>query len=78
MYYAKWIDGLLDVVEEPKDGYKLMIFTEPPEAPSGYCASFYWYEIDNAWKQTWEIIQVNDEVSDSEVLNILLGGDENA
>lgn len=74
MYYARWIDGLLDVVEEPKDGYKPMQFTDPPKAPSGFEAAFYWRETDNAWEQTWEIVPVADEVTDEEALAILMGG----
>lgn len=74
MYYAKWIDGLLDVVEEPKDDYKPMVQTEPPEAPSGYVAAFFWKETDSAWEQTWEIVLDDDELTDEEALSILLGG----
>lgn len=73
MYYAKWIDGLLDVVEEPKDGYKPMQFTEAPEAPSGYEAAFFWKETNSAWVQTWEIVQDDDELDDADALSILLG-----
>lgn len=74
MYYAKWIDGLLDVVEAEKDGYKPMQFTETPEAPSGYEAAFFWKENTDAWVQTWEIVPASEEVDDSEALEILLGG----
>lgn len=76
MYYAKWIDGLLDVVEEEKDGYKPMVNTEQPEAQTGYEALFYWRETDDAWVQTWEIVPIaEDELTDAEALSILLGGD---
>lgn len=74
MYYAKWIDGLLDVSEAEKDGYKPMVFSEPPEAPSGYEAGFFWKETASAWVQTWEIVPASDEVDDAEALNIILGG----
>ena len=74
MHYAKWIDGLLDVSEEPKDGYKPLTFTDPPEAPSGYEALSFWRETDGAWVQTWEVVLDADEVDDAEALSILLGG----
>lgn len=73
MMYAKWIGGLLDVVEEQKNGYKPMAHTEPPEAPSGYHAGFFWKETDSAWEQTWEIVPDEDELDDAELVNILLG-----
>ena len=59
--YAKWIDGLLDVVEEEKAGYKPLTFTEAPDAPSGYEAASYWKETDAAWEQTWEIVPVDND-----------------
>ena len=62
MYYAKWIDGLLDVVEVETDGYKPMVNTEAPTAPEGYKAAFYWKEEADRYVQTWEIVlDVDDE-----------------
>lgn len=74
--YAKWDNGIMLVAEEATQGYKPMITTEPPEAPEGYHAAFYWLEESEAFVQTWEIVPTIDDVDDSEALRILLGVEE--
>lgn len=74
--YMRFADGLLWTATEPTEGYKPVTMTEPPEAPEGYHAAFYWKEENEAFVQTWEIVPTVDDVDDSEALNILLGVEE--
>lgn len=73
--YGKTISGVLYVVQEPKDGYKPFVYTEAPEAPTGYHAAYYWHETEDSFVQTWEIVEVYDEINDAEAFDIIFGGD---
>lgn len=73
--YLKWEDGLMLVSNTEKEGYKPAVYTEAPEAPTGYTAGFYWRETEDAFVQTWEVVPEMDEVTPEEALNILLGGE---
>lgn len=67
--YAKWNDGIMLVTDTEKAGYKPMVQTEAPEAPSGYYATFYWQETVDSFEQTWEIVpepEPDAEISDYE------------
>ena len=53
-------------------GWKLVVFTEPPEAPSGYYYESGWTEEDDEIVQTWTLTELPDEVDDSEALAAIL------
>lgn len=55
-------------------GFKPVRFTEPPEIEPGYEAVSGWEETQEAILQIWTV-QPEGELSDGEVLNILLGGE---
>jgi len=74
--YMRFENGLLYTAEEPTEGYKPVTMTQPPEAPTGYHAAYYWKEETAAFVQTWEVVEDVDEVDDAEALNILLGVEE--
>ena len=75
--YGKTIEGVLYVVDEPRDGYKPFVYTEDPEAPDGYHAAYFWRETEDSFMQTWEIVaDSEDELTDDEALQIILGGDD--
>ena len=58
-------------------GYKLVVFTEPPEAPEGYYAESGWTEAEDAITQTWTLVELPpEEPSAGELLDIILGGIE--
>jgi hypothetical protein len=76
--YAKWDNGLMLVSEVDQSGYKPMTNTEPPPAPSGYHAVFYWQETVESFVQAWEIVQDVEDTTTDEALaryaNKLTGG----
>ena len=53
-------------------GWKLVVFTEPPEAPSGYYYESGWSEDETEITQTWTKKEVPDEVSAEEALAAIL------
>ena len=55
-------------------GYKPVRYTEPPETQPGYVAVPGWTETENEIVQTWTA-EPEGDISDTEVLEILLGGD---
>lgn len=57
------------------DGYKVVQYTEQPEAPSGYYYAETWTETEDAIVQTWEIVEA--EVDPAEAMEILFGGGVN-
>ena len=56
-------------------GWKLVVFTDAPEAPDGYYYESGWEEKDNTIEQTWTLVEITD-IDDAEALNIILGGEE--
>ena len=55
-------------------GYKPVIFTEKPEAPSGYEYAAVWSETEAAVVLGWELREASELPAD-EALSILLGGE---
>ena len=47
-------------------GWKPVVFTDHPEAPSGYMYTDGWTEGDDEIVQTWTLTELPDEVDDSE------------
>ena len=77
--YGKTIDGVLYVVTEPTEGYKPFVYTDAPEAPSGYHAAYYWRETADSFVQTWEIVEDYEDITDgdkAEAYDILMGVSE--
>ena len=52
-------------------GWKPIHYTEPQEAPSGYCYVSSWEEKENEILQVWTLEEA--EMDDSEFLKIILG-----
>lgn len=72
--YGKIINGVLYVVSGQKDGWKPFAYTEEPEAQEGYHTAYIWVETEDSFNQQWETIEDHEEdIDDSEALNILLG-----
>ena len=57
-------------------GWKPVVFTEPPEAPSGYYYESSWEEQDDAIVQTWTLVELPDDIDDAEAFDIIFGGAE--
>ena len=53
-------------------GWLPVVFTEAPEAPTGYYYESGWTEEDDEIVQTWTLTELPDEVSDSEALAAIL------
>lgn len=75
--YGKFIEGVLYVVNSPRFGYKPFVYTEAPEAPSGYHAGYIWSETIESILQVWEIVEdfddVDEEADYADAGRILLG-----
>ena len=81
------LDEELYVTYNPTDemlaeqGWLPVVETEPPEnPPSGYhyepTYTEWQTETGNEILQEWELVQDSDEISDSEALEIIMGGTE--
>ena len=57
-------------------GWKPVVFSEPPEAPTGYYYASGWEEQTDAIVQTWTLTEPPDDIDDSEAIDIILGGAE--
>lgn len=56
-----------------KDGYKAIIYTNPPKVQNdSYCVP-YWVEDENNITQEWEILKKPNEISDDEAFAIIMG-----
>lgn len=53
-------------------GWKLVVFTEPPEAPSGYYYESGWSEDETEITQTWTLTPLPDDVDDYEALEAIM------
>lgn len=59
------------------EGYKHVRLITPIEPPSGYEVEYGWEETEDEIIQTYELIPLSEDLTDSEILAILLGeGDE--
>lgn len=73
--FAKYIDGYIRTAKEQfkteeeyiAAGYKRVIFSEMPEAPSGYSYAPGWEEQENAIVQTWTLQELPDDVTAEEI-----------
>ena len=54
-------------------GWKPVVFTDEPEAPSGYYYESGWEEQTDEIVQTWTLTPLPDDIDDSELVNILFG-----
>ena len=81
------IDGADYITYNPTDemlaeqGWLPVIFTDPPEAPEGYHYEPYYTEqiteTGTVIYQEWELVKDPDDISDSEALEIIMGGGAN-
>ena len=55
-------------------GWKPVVFTDEPEAPSGYCCESGWEETAEAIVQTWTLTPLPDDIDDAEAYDIIFGG----
>ena len=58
------------------DGWKPVVYTDPPVVAEGFVAVPGWEERENEIVQIWTIEQDSGEIDDSEALNIILGESE--
>ena len=77
--YGKTINGILYVRFEPTEGYKPMNYTDAPAVTEGHYLGFFWKETDDAYVQTWELLEIqtmsdSDELTDEQVGIVLVGG----
>lgn len=74
------IDGEPYITYNPTDemladaGWLPVIETEPPEAPDGYHYEPTYTEDGGEIVQGWELVKDPDDISDSEALEIIMGG----
>ena len=54
-------------------GWKPVVFTDEPEAPSGYYYESGWEEQTDEIVQTWTLTPLPDDIDDAELVNILCG-----
>ena len=57
-------------------GYKPVTFNPMPDAPRGYYYESGWEETEDAIVQTWTLVELPDDVDETEAWEILFGGDE--
>ena len=68
-----------EIIKFPTDeqlksaGYLPVEFTSSPIAPESYEYMEGWEETGEAIVQTWTLVELPDELDDSELVNILLG-----
>lgn len=69
-----WIGNPSDETYE-SEGYKLVIYTDIPQAPEGYYYKEKWNETDNTIIQDWELVELPPEtdVDPYEAMQILFG-----
>lgn len=74
------IDGEMYTTYNPTDemladaGWLTVVETEPPEAPEGYHYEATYTEDDGEIVQGWVLVEDSDDISDSEALDIIMGG----
>lgn len=55
-------------------GWKLVVFTDPPETPDGYYYENGWEEQLDTIIQTWILMLLPDDVDEIEAYEIIFGG----
>ena len=77
------IDGVEYITYNPTDemlaeqGWLPVIETDPPEAPEGYHYEPTYTEEGGEIVQGWVLVKDPDDISDSEALEIIMGGGAN-
>lgn len=81
IYFAKRaVEYYGETIKNPSEdilrdlGFLEIEFTPQPEAPDGFEYLPTWEEKGGAIVQGWKPFPVDDEISDTEALSILLGG----
>lgn len=57
-------------------GYKMVVFTDAPEAPEGYYYESGWEEKADTIEQTWTLVELPDDIDEYEAYQIIVGGTE--
>ena len=57
-------------------GWKPVVFTGEPEAPSGYYYETGWSEDEDKIVQTWTLTPLPDDIDEAEAYDIIFGGAE--
>ena len=55
-------------------GWKPVVFTDEPEAPSGYYYESGWSEDEDEIVQTWTLTPLPDDIDEAEAYDIIFGG----
>ena len=58
------------------EGYKPVVYTDPPETEPGYIAVPGWEENAGAIVQTWTVEEEPDEISEDRAYRIIAGEEE--
>ena len=77
----KLIIGDTQVWNAPREAYIAqgwlpVVFTEAPEAPSGYYYESGWEEKAETIEQTWTLVELPDDIDEYEAYQIIVGGAE--
>lgn len=56
-----------------EQGWKPVIFIDEPEAKKGYIYESKWVENENEIIQTWELVELPDDIDEFEAYNIIFG-----
>lgn len=79
MKYGHMINGQLIIVKNRGEADKPIVYTEPPVVDEHHRAIFAFEDTEDEIIQRWEVIETADEppeeITDTEALSILLGGD---
>jgi len=59
-----------------EQGWKLLQYTDAPEAPEGYYYESGWEETIEAIVQTWTLMPLPDDIDGAEAYDIIFGGAE--
>ena len=57
-------------------GYKLVVFTDAPEAPEGSYYESGWEEKAETIEQKWTLVELPDDIDEYEAYQIIVGGAE--
>lgn len=57
-----------------EQGWKPVVFTDEPEAPSGYYYESGWEEQTDEIVQTWSLTPLPDDIDEAEAYDIIFGG----
>lgn len=72
LHNGNWIGNPSGYVYE-QEGYKPVVYADPPEVEPGYIAAESWTETSTEIMQTWTVAEEPDEVDDARAMEILFG-----